>query len=226
MKLSWYGHASFGITSAAGIHIVTDPYDPETSGYKPFSEVADLILMSSDNDSFHCNHQLVPKKLDTVVINTLELARSGAQTVSKGIPVKAIEAMEALNHREHDPDANAMYRMEVDGLQIGHFGDIGNPLSNEQMAFFKDIDILLVLAGGHPTIELDDLKDAIDRIQPRLVIPMHFRTLRYKLRNIYWLSPFLSFFAEDQIDFACNSSISLSKQDMPDSTRVLVLTYN
>ena len=29
--------------------------------------------------------------------------------------------MEALNHRYHDPDQNAMYRLGVDGLEIGHW---------------------------------------------------------------------------------------------------------
>ena len=36
MKITWYGQASFGIESAIGTMIVTDPYNPEKSGFKPF----------------------------------------------------------------------------------------------------------------------------------------------------------------------------------------------
>lgn len=223
MKLKWYGHASFLITAQDGTSIITDPYNPETSGYKPFSEPADLVVMSSGNDSFHCNAHLVPGQ--PRVVNALELARSPQPLTLGGIEIRAIEAMEALNHREHDPDQNAMYRLKVDGLEIGHMGDVGNPLSQAQLEFFSGLDVFLVLAGGHPTLELPDLKQAIEVTKPKLVVPMHFRTLRYKPRNMYWIEPFLTYFEEAQVDFACHSEVALNKADLPKETRVLVLDY-
>ena len=71
----------------------------------------------------------------------------------------------------------------------------------EEYEFFRDLDVFLVLAGDVPTIDLGDLKQVIDRVQPKLVIPMHFRTLRYKPRNMQWITAFLSHFAEDEVDF-------------------------
>ena len=35
-------------------------------------------------------------------------------------------------------------------LKIGHMGDVGNPLSETQIEFFKGVNILLVLTGGPP----------------------------------------------------------------------------
>lgn len=223
MKLKWLGHASFLVTSDNGTRLITDPYTPETSGYLPITETADLVVISSDNDTFHCRADLVPGAPS--VINALTLARSGGHRVEKGIEVQAIEAMEALDHAFHDPDANGMYRVVVDGLSIGHMGDIGNAFSEEQMRFFSGVDILLALAGGHPTIRLDDLKAVIDRTQPRLVIPMHFRTLRYKPRNTFWIQSFLNYFDPQDVDFACNWEVTLGKDLLPDNTRVLVLTH-
>ena len=181
MLLTWYGHASFRIEAADGTSIVTDPYDPTTSGYKPFPDPADLVVISSSTDDFHCNAHLVPGT--PTIVNALELAQNGGERTEAGICIRAIEAMEALNHRYHVPDQNGMYRLSVDDLEIGHLGDVGNPLAEAQLEFFKDLDLLLALAGGHPTIELDDLKRVVDSTQPRLVVPMHFRTLRYKPRN-------------------------------------------
>jgi L-ascorbate metabolism protein UlaG (beta-lactamase superfamily) len=54
-------------------------------------------------------------------------------------------------------------------------GDVGNPLDEEQLEFLSGTDLLFALAGGHPTIELDDLEQVIEKIHPKLVIPMHFR---------------------------------------------------
>ncbi len=223
MKLKWYGHASFRITAQDGVSIITDPYNPATAGYKPFTEPADIVVISSDNDSFHCNENLIPG--EHLTINALELARATGERLERGIRFRAIEAMEALHHAEHDPDQNGMYRLEVDGLHIGHMGDVGNALSDAQLEFFEGLDVLLALAGGHPTLELDDLKTVIDRTRPKLVVPMHFRTLSYRPRNTLWIESFLSYFPDSSVDFACSNEAELSRADVPSETRVLILDH-
>lgn len=223
MKIKWYGHASFLITSDNGTRIVTDPYTPETSGYMPITDTADLVIISSDNDSFHCRADLISG--DPTIINALNLAKNGGQGIFKQVSIQAIEAMEALDHMYHDPDQNGIYRFVVDDVSIGHMGDIGNSLSDEQLRFFAGVDVLLALAGGHPTISLDDLKQAIDRTQPRVVIPMHFRTLRYRPRNTFWIQSFLNHFNPEDIDFPCDNTITLTKNTLPEKTRIIVLTH-
>ncbi|MDE0210061.1 MAG: MBL fold metallo-hydrolase, partial [Boseongicola sp.] len=157
MKITWYGQASFGIESADSTRIVTDPYDPEKAGFKPFPDAADVVIKSSSNDDFHDNDHLVPKKKGATVIDALPVALEGGQTASHGVTFKAIEAMEHLDHPYHDPDQNAMYRFDLDGIEIGHMGDMGNDFSDEQMAFFDGVEILLSHAGGCPVISLEEL---------------------------------------------------------------------
>ncbi len=223
MKLKWYGQAAFSIQSSDGLTVITDPYTPETAGYVPILEPADVVITSSDNDSFHCRADLINGS--PIAINALAVAQNGGERTEKGVTFRAIEAMEALNHRYHDPDQNAMYRFEIDGIRVGHMGDVGNPFSDAQIDFFRGVDVLLTLAGGHPTIELDDLKVVLDVVKPRLIVPMHFRTLRLKPRNLYWIQTFLDYFPDEQVDFACDLEVTLTRDDLPDSTRVLVLTY-
>lgn len=221
MKLKWYGHASFLITSDDGTTIITDPYGPE-AGYIPITDSPDIVIMSSDNDPYHCRADLIPG--DPIVINALTVAQSGGQRQECGVKFFAVEAMEALDHHQHDPDQNGMYRFEVDGIHVGHLGDVGNPFTPAQIDFFKGIDVLLTLTGGHPTIKLDDLMDVIKASQPKFVVPMHFRTLRYRPREQFWIQTFLDYFDDKQVDFACDHEISLDKKDIPESTRILVLT--
>jgi L-ascorbate metabolism protein UlaG (beta-lactamase superfamily) len=223
MKLKWYGHASFRITSSAGASVITDPYDPRTSGYKPYIEPADVVVISSDNDSFHCNEHLVPGA--HVTVNALELARGSKVRTEHGVVIRAIQAMEAERHRDYHPDQNGMYVLELDGLRVGHMGDVGNPFTLEQLEFFKGVDVLLALAGGFPTIELSDLKAVIDYARPKLVVPMHFRTLTYKPRSQLWIQTFLDLFDDAQVDFACASEVEIRAGNLPASTRVLVVDY-
>lgn len=223
MKLKWYGHASFRITASDGISVITDPYTPDVVGYKPILETADIVIISSDNDSSHCRVDLIPGS--PITVNALELAQSGGTSVVNGIPISAIQAMEALDHPEHDPDQNGMYRFVVDGVSIGHMGDVGNSLNEAQVDFFRGVDVLLALAGGLPTIGLDDLKTLIDETRPPLIVPMHFRTLTYKPRNTLWIASFLSYFKDDRVDFACSEEVEISRESPPGSSRVLVLDY-
>lgn len=228
MKLTWHGHACFRLEGepaggGRGPVVVTDPYDPATSGYRPLTEPADVVVRSSPDDAFHNNAHLVPGA--PLLVEALDLARSGATRVAAGVPFRAVVAGEAPG-APGGGRANAMYRFEIDGLRIGHMGDVGAALSAEQEAFFRGVDVLLALAGGGPTIALDDLARALDAIRPRLVVPMHFRTLRLKLAGVGGLGDFLAHFEPDRVDFAHHETATLHRDALPASTRVLVLAYS
>jgi len=224
MRVTWLGHAAFKLTDEAGFSVITDPYTPEGVGYPPIRETADVVLISSDDDDAHCRADLIQG--DPQVLNALTIAQSGGAGEVAGLKVTAIEAAEWDHHPEHEvPGQNGMYRFELDGLKIAHMGDVGNPLTDAQIGFFEDVDVLLALAGGYLTIELPDLMKMIHRVRPKLVIPMHFRTLTYRPRNTMWIDSFLNHFKDEQVDFACNHTVDLTRADIAEDTRVLVMDY-
>ncbi len=224
MKIKWYGHAAFRLLPEDGPTVITDPYTPEGVGYAPIADSADLVVTSSDDDDAHCRADLIPG--DPAVLNALTVAQNGGQAEIAGLSVTAIEAAEWDHHPEHEvPGQNGMYRFTLNGIKCAHMGDVGNPLTDAQIAFFEDVDVLFALAGGYLTIELPDLMEMIHRSRPKYVIPMHFRTLTYRPRNTMWIGSFLSHFKEEHIDFAFGSEVEISKADIPDHTRVLVMDY-
>ena len=224
MEIKWYGHAAFGLTSASAPRIITDPYTPEGVGYAPIADPADLVIISSDDDSAHCRADLISGEPE--VVNALTVAQSGGQTEALGVEISAIEAAEWDLHPEHEvPGQNGMYRFTLDGIKFAHMGDVGNPLTDQQQAFFDGTDILFALAGGYLTLELPDLMEMIHRTRPKLVIPMHFRTLTYVPRNTMWIESFLSHFKDEDVDFSFGPTANITKDDLPDRTRVLVMDY-
>lgn len=224
MEIKWYGHAAFRLTPENGPTVITDPYTPEGVGYAPISESADLVLISSDDDDAHCRADLIPG--DPVVVNALEVAQAGGRTEAAGIEITAIEAAEWDHHPEHAvPGQNGMYRFTLDGLKCAHMGDVGNPLTDAQMTFFEDVDILFALAGGYLTIELPDLMEMIHRMRPKLIVPMHFRTLAYRPRNTMWIESFLAHFKDDDVDFAFGPTAEITADNIPSRSRVLVMDY-
>lgn len=224
MDIRWYGHASFGLRPASGPSVITDPYRPDLVGYAPIPDAADVVVMSSGDDEGHCREDLVPG--EHAVVNALDVVKAGGKQTVAGIEFTAMEAMEYEFHTEHEvPGQNAMYRFEMDGIKIAHMGDVGNRLTPAQMSFYEDVDLLLALTGNALTIKLPDLMEMIHRMRPKLVIPMHFRTLTYKAQRGSWVEDFLVNFHDDQIDYALSYDATITKADIPDETRVLVMDY-
>lgn len=228
MQIRWYGHAAFRLTPESGPVVITDPYTPEGVGYPPIRDAADLVLVSSDDDDAHCRADLIASRNGPrpAVLNALTIAQQGGLAEVEGLRVQAIEAAEWDLHPEHEvPGQNGMYRFEMDGIKIAHMGDVGNPLTDRQIAFFEDVDVLFALAGGYLTIQLPDLMRMIHAVRPKLVIPMHFRTLTYRPRNTMWIESFLAHFRDEDVDFACAHDVTITPDALPDSTRVMVMDY-
>lgn len=224
MKIKWYGQAAFRLIPDTGPTIITDPYTPELLGYAPITDTADLVIRSSDDDTAHCRSDLILG--DPIVVNGLEIAQSGGLVNAAGVSISAVEAAECDDHPDHDvPGKSGMSKFTLDGMVFAHMGDMGNDVTEDQLAFFEGVDVLFALTGGHPTTKLSDLRKIIDRANPSLVIPMHFRTLVYKPRAQFWVETFLNEYPEEQIDFAFGCEAEVSKASLPFETRVLALDY-
>jgi L-ascorbate metabolism protein UlaG (beta-lactamase superfamily) len=218
MKIRWYGHACFRI-EGDDIVIVTDPYTPEVAGLDPMDEPADVVVMSSATDRFHSDASMVPG--DPKILNALEIAGRGPVEVND-VVFEALPTMESLRHKE-SPDENAIYRFELEGISILHLGDLGNPLTDEQLALLRGrVNILLALSGGPPTIELEDLERAIEEIRPRVVIPMHYQIPKLKL-DILPLEAFTSRYPEDAVTRVGATEVEFSLDTLPRTLRVYVL---
>ena len=223
MQLTWYGQAAFRLVDETGYRVVCDPYTPELLGYAPITDECDLVVTSSDDDDAHCRHDLIPGEHSW--LNALDAVRSGGAITVDGREIRAVEAMEIESHPLHAPGQNAMYRFEMDGLRIAHMGDIGNPLNERQTRFLDDVDVLLALAGGELVVDLPELMRVIGETRPKLVVPMHFRTLVYRPRSLLWIDSFLSLVDDADVDFAFGSSADIARATLPERTRYLVMDY-
>lgn len=168
MKIKYLGHAAFVVTSKAGTRIALDPYEAGAYGgalaYPPIDETADIVLISHD----HPDHGYVS-------------ALRGNPTVIKGNICMADVKLTGLAtfHDETEGSQrgrNMVFTMEVDGLRVTHLGDLGHPLSDEQVAQIGKPDILFIPVGGFFTIDAATATRIAERLSARIVIPMHYKT--------------------------------------------------
>jgi len=165
MDITYYGHSSFRLRGRAA-SVITDPFDSATVGLKfPKNAEADIVTVSHD----HKDHNAV-KNI------------SGSPYVVCGpgeYEVKDISVIGVATYHDGENGAargkNTAYRIAIDGVSVGHLGDLGHALTAPQLDVLDGIDILLVPVGGFYTIDAKAAAETVASIEPGIVIPMHYR---------------------------------------------------
>jgi L-ascorbate metabolism protein UlaG (beta-lactamase superfamily) len=167
MKVKWLGHACFLITSKAAVKVITDPYAVGGGiNYSPIGESADIVVVSHDHDD-HNNVSAVQGKPEVV-------KGTGTKTV-KGIPFQGIATSHDASQGQQR-GVNTVFCFTIDGLKLCHLGDLGHVLNPGQVTEIGRVDILFVPVGGFFTIDASVAGQVCDQLQPRVAIPMHFKT--------------------------------------------------
>src|SRR3972149_4719688 len=86
MKIKWYGHAAFLITSDQGVKIIADPYEPGFMGqlnYGKIGDSADFVLISHD----HGDHNYA-----ATLPGSPQVVKGTDSRTIKGIQIKGISA--------------------------------------------------------------------------------------------------------------------------------------
>jgi len=218
MRITWYGHAAF-LVETQGLRIILDPYrSPNSGGYEPIAEPADLVIVSHENDRYHSHLGQIVPPFETV--RALELAPEGR--VIRGIRFEAVHVFETPERLPEDEVTIIHFRS--DGLHVVFLGDLGHPLSEAELAPLRGAEIVLAAAGGPPTIDFPEIPALLDAIGPRIVIPMHFKTPKINL-EIQPLEWFLHALPRDPIDRAGTTTVELAPETLPARRTIVVLEH-
>ena len=63
----------------------------------------------------------------------------------------------------------------AEGITAVHLGDLGHQLGEEQVRAIGPCDVLMLPVGGTYTLDPMEAKMVTYALQPRVVIPMHYR---------------------------------------------------
>lgn len=216
MKIKYYGHAAFLITSDQGSKIILDPYEPGAFGgqlsYGKIKDQADIVLTSHDHADHNYTKDL-PGKPQIIMGN-------GPKT-AKEISIKGIATY-------HDPSqgnergTNTIFTLRVDHIQICHLGDLGHHLSDKELAEIGPVDILLIPVGGFFTIDSEEATKVAGQIKPRILIPMHFKTEKCG----FPIAPVEDFLrGKSNAKRAKTSEVTFDQSTLPQEMEIVVLEH-
>lgn len=219
MKITWYGHAAFKIESTE-LSVILDPYRyPDAGGYLPINDSADAVCISHVNDRYHSHTGQIEPGFELLEAHKFP---SGGVNF-KGIQFQSIPVYETPEKLAGD-EVTVIY-FTLEGMKIVFLSDLGHALTPEERAPLENADILLASTGGKPTIALNELMTLIGQIQPRLVIPMHFKTDKINL-NILSNDVFMELASMVYaVGLMKDSVVSIEKSQLPTTTEILELNY-
>jgi L-ascorbate metabolism protein UlaG (beta-lactamase superfamily) len=186
LKITWLGHASFLISKfhsdtqipLRGTEIRTIYIDPYNISEGP---KADLILCTHS----HFDHydeksiQLLSKKETEVLVGGQNIKEDEEKEL-EGIKIKAVPAYN-LKKPFHPRGQGVGFVIEIAGYKIYHAGDTD---AVPEMAELKNqIDLALLPIGGTYTMDVNEAVEAVKMIKPKIVIPMHYGTLKETKAN-------------------------------------------
>ena len=210
MDIIWLGHSCFEIKGSQGA-IVTDPYSPDL-GYTLGERAADIVTISHQ----HPGHAYA----QGVGGNPRLVAGPGEYDIG-GVLLLGVSTF-------HDGEKgvvrgkNTAFIIEVDEVSICHLGDLGHVLAAGQVEEIDNVDVLLLPVGGVSTIGASKAAEVVRQLEPKVVIPMHYRTPAL-VRELESADRFLKEIGVNEVNPL--PKLSITKSGLPTSTQVYLLDY-
>ena len=164
MTVTWFGHSCFRIESKEG-SILIDPFSKDI-GLRPPRIKDDLVLVTHD----HYDHNNIEGAgPETMIIN------GPGEYEKKGVYVRGILSYHDKSGGQ-ERGLNTIYVIKAEDMVICHMGDFGQAaFEKNQLDDIGDVDVLMLPVGGKYTVDYKEAVQAIGQIEPKIVIPMHYK---------------------------------------------------
>jgi len=211
MEIVWLGHSCFRIRGKEAT-IVTDPFD-KTLGYPVRKPTASIVTVSHN----HPQHSFV----DGVAGDPRVVSRPGEYDIAN-VFINGITTFHD-NEKGAVRGKNTVFFMEIDEVKVCHLGDLGHVPTTEQIEQMSGVDILMVPVGGVSTINAAAAAETIGLLEPKLVIPMHYKTEVVKM-ELEPLEHFIKVMGLKEV--VSQPKLNITKSNLPLEIKVLVLDYH
>jgi hypothetical protein len=184
--VQFLGHGCFLVTSSLGLNILTDPFNPKILNYpvKEGSIPADIVLVSHEDES--ANDTDLAAGSPQILRSTMAAGVNRANGVLiRGVRTSS-ENLAAVNR------LNVAYVWSMDGVRFCHLGAIEDPITVSEALNIGHVDVLFLPVGGPQGFTDEKRKLTVERLQPRVIVPMMYSTgfsSKVPLRGLgEWLS--------------------------------------
>jgi len=203
VKITYFGHSCFLIESSKGKRVIFDPFPPNLGYTEIKIKNIDLALISHN----HFDHNYIKSFEKPFMV----IRKPGIQKAC-GLEINGIEGF-------HDDKMgelrgkNNIYYLNIDGIKIAHFGDIGDIDID-----LPKCDIAFIPIGGRYTINSDEALSLSEKINTSLFFPMHYKTkfVDFPISGIDEISK------DGRTEIMDSDTFEVSKEMLPKKTKIVI----
>lgn len=210
MEIKYLGHSAF-LLKTKDARVVTDPFDPKKVGLKFPRTEADIVTVSHS----HYDHNATPE-----VTGDITVFDWPGQFEKKGVRMWGYRTFHDKKQGSERGE-NIMYKFEADGVSVLHCGDLGVVPDDAFLDEVGEVDVLLVPVGGTYTIDATEAIELIKKIEPGIVVPMHYNVEGIAVSDLAPVSDFLKKMGNEAIEPV--EKLVVKKEELEEEMKVIVL---
>ena len=192
MTITWLGHACV-LLESGGYRVILDPC----------KGVPGVKNTAGEANAVYCSHT----HFDHCYTDEIRIVEGSASPFT----VREIASF-------HD-DANGAKRgkntiraLSAEGVTVVHLGDLGHTLSAEQLANIGKCDVLLLPIGGTYTLDIAQAKAVAEQVNPRVIIPMHYRRDKMGFEVLQTVEEFAAQYDEQSVRYLTGNTVELTEE--------------
>ncbi len=167
------GHSCFRLKGKKA-SLVIDPYKKESVGFELPKLSADIVLSSHNHD----DHNNVEAVKGTSRREKPFIIRDPGEYEVEGISIFGYQTFHD-NQQGAERGENIVFRIQMDGVNLVHLGDLGQMLTKKLIGEFGNVDVLMAPVGGVYTLNAEEAWRLANEIGAEIIIPMHYLTEKH-----------------------------------------------
>ena len=209
-RVTFFGHSMFEIKSKNGLRIGMDPFDENVKSVLP--DIAADIVTVSHSHYDHSNTSLFK--------GSPEIIKESGKYNKKDVSITGYISFHD-NNDGRQRGKNIIFEIKVDEMRFVHLGDFGSFGDETTAELIRNMDILFIPVGGVFTINHIEALKLIEKLNPKIAVPMHFKEKDTKI-GVDEISNFRNIIKGYEVKEP-GSYFEISTEELPSKTEIWIL---
>ena len=209
-RVTFFGHSMFEIRSGNGLGIGMDPFDENVKSVLPDIN-ADIVTVSHSHFD-HSNTGLFK--------GSPEIIKESGKYNIKDAAITGYNSFHDNNYGSQR-GKNIIFEITIDEMRFVHLGDFGSFGDEATEGLISKMDILFIPVGGVYTINHLEAVKLIEKLNPKIAVPMHFKEKNTKI-GVSEINNFRNIIRSYEVKEP-GSYFEIRKEELPSKTEIWIM---